>query len=1058
MNKIKKRIFSFIVALSMLLPILSITAFSAEDINSNNQYMEQYIRCLIDENTKKYTPAPFEDYNYQIVKIIENVDYNEVAWKYYIDDFNWDTFWKDYLKEFWDIDVYSEEQYQALFSDMIISLGEFAEKEKEKETEFSKERIEEIKTALTVYKKGEAIFKNDYVYKAYETLCKKNSAKLSKIVLGELPDSFQNDVEFSSNLANLELKALDYLAILLRDYESYACYLDIMKETVYDCIEQTDDKSKADAMKKGFDKAYSSYHDRASAAVTKFIDDVAKNLVSQLIKESQSTIIIGIAKDFNLGDLVGKAFSYIDLAICVKDICSETSGMRTAVASANKLQFASAFNYVYQNKFIQKGREYLSDDNFSYAEYQQMKMLFDICKTNQSLCFNYANNLNADDFWYHVNNAAGIGNENYSFIAKLLNNDEIIKRYIEYSKSQKTIDIIDRGQCGENVYWEMTEDGELIIFGDGDMYHSEYSDGIVLKAGFPVGKNHWDNTKVTHVSFEGNVTSIGNCAFGGTIIENMDGSITDTRCKNLKTITLPNTITTIGSYAFCECFNLEEIHFSDNLKNISYAAFLGCSKLKTDNISDSVENIAQRAFEGCISGTFKIPSNVTVLTGGMITDPNLRELTIPESVTSIEENFFYGLKSLEKVYMLTKNPLRAEIGVYDMTGGYKFTVYGYENAETWVKEMNNPFLNNNMGLGAFMPQSNYINYIPLSAEMIEGEKKSTEHTQIPSITEKEIEISKSEYLKAQEYLKALQIGTEDAIEEYIYNYGSGDMNPDLKLFYDTEEFFIDVYSDETFNLNFKTAYINEPDSMKGYKDKNHYVLILPENAQEIDDGYHYLVEGDGTGFKYDALPAGEYVAYVRSDLCEEVGRDLAQFKITVHDLSMDIIDEELEEAINFLKGNGAMTGYEDGSFRPNKSMTRAEFAAIVCRFTNNDIEFTGENNAFDDVFGDYWGYDYVMNAYQKGLLKGYGGGVFGIDDTLTEEQAITVLCRMIGDTYEDVEYIETYADEKGGYSDGYISIAGERGVDIEELKKNVPATRAKVAKWLYQLYNIKNVF
>ena len=135
-------------------------------------------------------------------------------------------------------------------------------------------------------------------------------------------------------------------------------------------------------------------------------------------------------------------------------------------------------------------------------------------------------------------------------------------------------------------------------------------------------------------------------------------------------------------------------------------------------------------------------------------------------------------------------------------------------------------------------------------------------------------------------------------------------------------------------------------------------------------------------------------------------------------------------------------------------MTRAEFAAIVCRFTDNDIEFTGEN-AFNDVFSDYWGYDYIHNAYQKGLLKGYGGGVFGIEDTLTEGQAITVLCRMLGDTYEDVEYIETYADEKGGYSDGYISIANERGISIEGVQKTHPATRAKVAKWLYQLYNLK---
>lgn len=170
------------------------------------------------------------------------------------------------------------------------------------------------------------------------------------------------------------------------------------------------------------------------------------------------------------------------------------------------------------------------------------------------------------------------------------------------------------------------------------------------------------------------------------------------------------------------------------------------------------------------------------------------------------------------------------------------------------------------------------------------------------------------------------------------------------------------------------------------------------------------------------------------------------------------LDIELYIAEFFLRNSEIMIGDENGNFNAENAMTRAEFAKIVCKFTNREQAYKGYGCDYTDVATDFWGYNYIMNATQAGYLRGYGNRVFGVNDTLTEEQAITVLCRMLGDTYEDVSYIETSVDENGGYSEGYISIAGKRGIDIEGLQKTVPATRARVAKWLYQLYNIKNNF
>lgn len=710
----KNRILSLLLVITTVIPLCMLPV-SADDGSISKNLMLQYITYLTDEEIGHYTDTPFGEYNENLSNIVSTIDYDIVEMKFTVDDFGWDTFIKDYQEIMLGKEVYDAEQYQALFSDMIIRLGELAEKERD--FEFEKDRINEIKTAISTASKVDNLFKNDYVLDAYFTMCEKDHKKLFRMAVGNLPSSVQSDLTFNKNLADLEIKLIDYLAILFRDYEIYADYLEKMKEIVYDFAESSPNKAQADAMKNAFDKVYLSYHSKSSGAIFKFMSDFFDNLENEFIKQAQSVIIIGVddlIKNINLGQLAGKAVAAIDLAITVKDICSELSGLKTAVASAKKLQFANAFNYIYQYKFLSESKKVLSDGLFTDDEYKEMKLLFSICRANQALSYSYANKLNADDFWYHAHTAANLSNETYGYNAELFSDSEIISRYIKYAEMEKPRNIVDSGQCGDTLYWEMTDDGELIIFGDGEMYHSEYSYGFTLISGFPVDKKHWDNTKVTHVSFEGNVTSIGNGAFSGNVTSNvMDGSVTDSRCTNLTFIELPETLHTIGSHAFSQCINLEKVVFPNSLKNISYSAFSGCSKLNADNIPSSVKNIGQNAFTGCLRGEFVIPEGITTLTSGMIADPNLTELTIPENITTIEANFFQGFPALETVYMLTKHPLTAYIGVNEMVAGYDFTVYGYDNAKDWVDHMNNPYLDNDAGLGKYMPQSNFINFISL---------------------------------------------------------------------------------------------------------------------------------------------------------------------------------------------------------------------------------------------------------------------------------------------------------------------------------------------------------
>ena len=99
-------------------------------------------------------------------------------------------------------------------------------------------------------------------------------------------------------------------------------------------------------------------------------------------------------------------------------------------------------------------------------------------------------------------------------------------------------------------------------------------------------------------------------------------------------------------------------------------------------------------------------------------------------------------------------------------------------------------------------------------------------------------------------------------------------------------------------------------------------------------------------------------------------------------------------AVSTLSNMGILGGYEDGTFRPNASITRAEFAKIAVSFFDwADIEAV---NSFVDVRDSAWYANYVAVAAEIGLIEGYGGNVFRPDATITRAEACTIINRTLG--------------------------------------------------------------
>lgn len=139
------------------------------------------------------------------------------------------------------------------------------------------------------------------------------------------------------------------------------------------------------------------------------------------------------------------------------------------------------------------------------------------------------------------------------------------------------------------------------------------------------------------------------------------------------------------------------------------------------------------------------------------------------------------------------------------------------------------------------------------------------------------------------------------------------------------------------------------------------------------------------------------------------------------------------EAVEYLNDIGIMQGDNLGNFNPDKSVTRAEMAAIICRMLDETELAT--SNVFSDVPATHWANKYVAKVSELGIVNGYGDGKFGPDDQVTYEQAVTMLVRSMG--------LQDIAINAGGYPDGYIFVADDYGYS-----KNVLATKGtNLKRW-----------
>ncbi len=158
-----------------------------------------------------------------------------------------------------------------------------------------------------------------------------------------------------------------------------------------------------------------------------------------------------------------------------------------------------------------------------------------------------------------------------------------------------------------------------------------------------------------------------------------------------------------------------------------------------------------------------------------------------------------------------------------------------------------------------------------------------------------------------------------------------------------------------------------------------------------------------------------------------------------------------EPYVSDVLSKGIMSGYEDGTFRPQGQLTRAEFAAAMAKYLNLGLPMEGA--AFSDT-QNHWAKNYIAALTARRIIAGNGDGNFCPDDAITREQIAVILVRAVktnavpnGFIFVDDSNISDWA-KSAVYT---VRIAGWMGGDESGFRPKDTATRGEIAAVLSRL-------
>ncbi|MDO5027949.1 MAG: S-layer homology domain-containing protein [Bacillota bacterium] len=187
------------------------------------------------------------------------------------------------------------------------------------------------------------------------------------------------------------------------------------------------------------------------------------------------------------------------------------------------------------------------------------------------------------------------------------------------------------------------------------------------------------------------------------------------------------------------------------------------------------------------------------------------------------------------------------------------------------------------------------------------------------------------------------------------------------------------------------------------------LFFLTGPVLNTDDHYQYMTGYEDQTFRPNRNISREEVTAMFSRLLNERPE---KNKVYDYDFSDVEVSRWSITPISYMSSIAMIKGYPDGSFQPGKSISRAEFAAMATRFADLD---EGEAT-FTDVDSDHWAYSAIAKAASAGWVSGYPDGTFKPNQAITRAEVVSVTNRMLS-RYADQAYIRKYDQEIMYFSD-----------------------------------------
>ena len=484
--------------------------------------------------------------------------------------------------------------------------------------------------------------------------------------------------------------------------------------------------------------------------------------------------------------------------------------------------------------------------------------------------------------------------------------------------------------------------------------------------------------------------------------------------KNDPTYSIPDSVTSIETWAFSDCTSLTSITIPNSVTSIDYGAFSGCTSLNNITIPDSVTSIGDGAFSGCTS---------------------LNNITIPDSVTSIGDGAFWGTayyndeSNWDNGILYIGNHLieakRNISGSVEIKQGTK-VIAGYAFYSCALLEnIIIPDSITDINGGAFYECDSLDNVvIPDSVKVINGWTFSHCYS-LKNIT----------------------------IPSSVTSIGDG-----------------------AFGLCSSLENITIPDSVtsigsRAFADCSSLKqIIIPDSVTRIDDyafGYYGITgSAHSGGGVLVPMKSTDFTIYGKTgstaeDYAKKWGFEFVPTgNIPVMTFPDTVSGDWYYDAVKYNFERGYITGYSNGTFGPSNNIQRQDFVLILARIAGADLSaYEGKNGGFSDVPSNAYYSAAVAWAKDKGIVTGYSADNFGVGTYITREQISLILCRYLGgEASGDVDaIINAYPD--GGNTSPWakagVAWAVENGIigNSDYLNPNGNAGRAEVAQIIYNMSN-----